>query len=86
MDPLTTALNAAKAVRVDPGECRTLRANARLLRPLIGRGFQVWELQEKLARDGKVCHVWRLGVRLGPIASEVSSQRVDLDAALRGFA
>ena len=73
MDPLTTALNAAKAVRVDPVECRTLHANARLLRPLI-------------ARDGEVCHVWRLGVRLGPIASEVSSQRVDLDAALRGFA
>ena len=35
LDPLTTALQAAQAERVDPGDFRTLGENASLLGPLI---------------------------------------------------
>ena len=69
VDVLTSALKAARATLVDPGDFRALDENARLLRPLIGRGFQVWELQPRLARNGKERHNWRLGVRLGAAAS-----------------
>ena len=69
MDPLTTSLKAAKAERVGPGGFRSLGENAGILRPLVGRGFQVWELPEGSAWDGKEYHEWRVGVRLGPNAS-----------------
>ena len=86
MDPLTTALSAAKAERGDPGDFRALDGNACLFRLLIGQGSQVWTLQESMARDGKVCRDSRLGVRLGPEASEAYSQRVrDLFATPPGI-
>ena len=52
IDPLTTALKATRATSVDPREFRALGGNAFLLRPLTGRGFQVWELPNRFARDG----------------------------------
>ena len=86
MGPLTTALKAAKAERVDPEDFRAPRENASLLRPLIGRGFQVWRLQERIARDGNVSHDWPQGVRPGPNASGAYSQRVfDLGATHPGI-
>ena len=51
MDPLATAVKAARAKLVGPGEFRALEENAPLLRPLLGSGFQVWELPNRLARD-----------------------------------
>ena len=42
-DPLTEALQAARATRVNPGEFRALGEDVSLLRPLVGRDFQVWE-------------------------------------------
>ena len=81
MVSLTTALKAAKADRVCPGEFRTLDENASLLCPLVVRGFQVWRLPERQARVGKECHEWRLGARPGPNASGAYPKRVfDLDA------
>ena len=56
MDPPATAPKAAQGVAVGPGEFRALDGNGRLLRPLVGRGFQVWELGNRLARDGKMRH------------------------------
>ena len=86
MDPLTTALSAAKAARGDPGDFRALDENACLFRLLIGQGSQVWTLQESMARDGKVRRDWRLGVRPGPKASGAYSQRVgDLYATPPGI-
>ena len=86
MEPLTEASKVARANLVDPGECRTLSEDAPLLRPLVGRDFQVWELPAHNARDGKTRRNWRLGVRLGAAASGVYSQRVsDLDAASPGI-
>ena len=73
MDPITSALKAAGATVVDPGEFRTPDENTRLLRPLVGRGFQVWELLNRLARERKQRHDWRSGVRLGPYASGLYS-------------
>ena len=55
-DPLSAALIAAGADRVDAGEFRTLGENASLLRPLAGMDFQVWASPERQARDGKQCH------------------------------
>ena len=74
MDPLAAAFKAAQAGIVDPGEFRTLGENAALLRPPVGRDFQVWALKPRLARDGEKCHNWRMGVRFGATASGVSSQ------------
>ena len=71
MDPLTSAPQAAMAVEVDPREFRALDENARLLRPLMGRGFQLWKLQERPARNGKARREWRLGVRVGPNTSGI---------------
>ena len=86
MDPLTAALKAAKAVLVDPGKFRTLGENARLLRPPVGRGFQVGELKGRNARDGKARHEWRPGVRSGPNASGIHSQMIfDLGATSPGI-
>ena len=76
MDPLTAALQAAQAGRVDPGDFRTLGENASLLRPLIWRGFKDWKLQKRIPRDGNVCHDWRPGVLRVPNASGAYSQRV----------
>ena len=86
MDPLAAAPNAAKAVKVNPGKFRALDEQARLLRPLIGRGCHVWKSPERIVRDGNACHDWRLGVRLGPNESGVYSQRIfDLDATPPGI-
>ena len=85
-DPLTSALKAARATLVDRGEFRTLDVNASLLRPLVGRGFQVWELPNRLAADGNQCRNRRLGARLGPHASGIHPRMVfDLDAAPPGI-
>ena len=85
MDPLTAASKAAHTTLVDPGEFRTLGDDASLLRPLVGRDFQVGELPAQKARDGKTCHFWRRGVRLGAAASGVYPQWVsDMDAAPPG--
>ena len=85
-DPLASALKAAKAVKVGPGEFRAPDENAQMTRPLIGRGFQVWGKKERGARNEKACHDWRLGVRLGPQASGVYSQRVsDIGATPPGI-
>ena len=81
MDPLANALMAAIATSVDPGELRALVENAALLRPLRGRGFQVWELAYRVARSGKLRHYWRLG----PYASGLYTPLVpDLDASPPG--
>ena len=86
MDPLTSAPQAAMALEVDPREFRALDENARLLRPLMGRGFQLWKLQERPARNGKARREWRLEARLGPHASGVYPQRVfDLGATPPGI-
>ena len=86
MDPLTAALKVAKAELVGPGEFRTLGANARFLRPLVGRGFQVWELKGRAARNGRARDDWRLGARLGPNASGIFSQMIfDLGAIPPGM-
>ena len=86
MGPLTPALKAARAVKVDPGEFRTLDEKANLLRPLMGRGFHLWKLQDRHARKGKASHEWRLAARLGPSASGAYSIRVfDLDATPPGI-
>ena len=71
MDPFTTALKAAGATSVDPGEFRALGEKATLLRPLMGRGFQVWGLPNRLARDRKQRHNWRLGARPIPKCSPI---------------
>ena len=52
-------------MRVDAGDFPTLDANSGLLRRLVGRGFQVWSLPGRKARDGNGRRGWRLGVRLG---------------------
>ena len=71
---------------VDPGEFRTPAENNRLSQPLAGRGFQVWGLKDRAARDGEMRYNWRLGVRLGPNASELFSQMVsDLGGAPPGI-
>ena len=56
MEPSTTALTVAGTELVDPGEFRTPGGTATPLRPLVGRGFQVWALPGRQARDGKECH------------------------------
>ena len=61
MDPLTSTLMEAKAVLVGPGEFRALDENAHLTRPLVGRGFQVRELKDRIARNGNLRRDWRLG-------------------------
>ena len=76
MDPLATALKAARATLVDPGEFRALDETATLLRPLPGPGFRVWELLNRLVHDRKQRRNWRLGARLGPHASGIYSQMV----------
>ena len=86
MDPLTAALEAAKAVMVCPGECRTLHESACLHRALTGRGFPEQELKERAARNGQTRHDWRLGALSGPNASGIYSQRAsDRDAAPPGI-
>ena len=81
MGPRTAALKAAKAVMVGPGEFRALDDHARLLRPLFSR-----ELKGRTACSGEACRDWRLGVRLGPNAPGIYSQRVsDLDATTPGI-
>ena len=75
MEPLTRALALAGAVRVDAGDFRALGANAGLLRPLVGRGRQLRALTGRKARDGKECHDWQLGVKLGLTASGELPQR-----------
>ena len=86
MDHLKSALKAGKAALIDPGEFRALDENARLLRPLVGREFQVWELRHRSARDAKQCRDWRLGARLGSNAAGLYSRMVsDLDATPPGI-
>ena len=86
MDPLTAARKAAEAVLANIGEFRPFDKNASLRRPLVGRGFQFWELKDRPAIDGKLRRNWRSGARLGPDASGLYSQVVsDLDAALPGI-
>lgn len=63
LDPPSPAPRAAEAGMVDPGEFSALDENARLMRPLVGRGFQVWELGNRAARKKKLRHDWLLGVR-----------------------
>ena len=77
-DLRVTALKAAQAVAVDPREFRAFGENACLLRPLVGRGFQVWELKNRAARDGKMRHNGRLGARLVSNASGLFSQMVSV--------
>ena len=67
MDRLAAALKAAQAVVVDPGEFRTLDEDARLLRSLVGRGFQVWEPKNRPARDGKCAIIGVWACVLGPV-------------------
>ena len=67
MDPPTSALKAAKAAMVDPGEIRALGENAHRMRPLVGRGFQVWEPGTRAAHNGKLRREWRLGCAWGPM-------------------
>ena len=55
LDPLTVASKVARAKRVDPEEFRTLSGDVSLLRPLVGRDYQVWELPVRKARDSKTC-------------------------------
>ena len=64
-EPLARALALLGAMRVDAGDFPTLDANSGLLRRLVGRGFQVWSLPGRKARDGNGRRGWRLGVRLG---------------------
>ena len=86
MEPLSTAPSNAGAELVDAGDFRTLGGNAGPLRPLAGRDFKVWASPDRNARDGKECHEWRLGVRLGPYASGALSQCIfDLDATPPGI-
>ena len=86
MGPLTTAPMAAQAAAVDLGELRTLYETARLLRPRVGRGSQVWGLKNRAARDGEMPHNWGLDVRLGPNAPGVFSQVAsDLNATPPGI-
>ena len=76
MEPHTGALTVASAECVNAGEFRALDATSILLRPLVGRDFQIWPLPERKACDGKQCREWRLGVRLGPNASGELPQRI----------
>ena len=69
LDPLTEALEVARAKRVDPGEFRTLSEDASLLRLFVGRDFQVWELPARKTRDGKTRHNRRRRARLGAAVS-----------------
>ena len=86
MDPLTTASKAADSRLVGPSEFRASDEDASLLRPPVGRYFQVWELKPRLAPDGKMRHNWRLGVRLGSGASGACSQWVSgLNASPSGI-
>ena len=86
MGPITPALKAARAKLVGPREFRAADENDRFLRPLAGRGFQVWELPKRSARSGKLRRNWRLGARLGPYASRAYSRLVwDLDATPPGI-
>ena len=86
MDPPSSALKAARNAKVDPGDFRTLDENAQMLRPLVGRRFQVWELKERASRNSTARHDWRLGARLGPKAFGNYSQRVsDLGATSPGI-
>ena len=85
MEPLTRALTLVGAIRADAGNFRSLDANSWLRRPLVGGGFQVWSPPERRARDGNGRHEWRLGVRLGPIASvELPRGIYDLSTTLPG--
>ena len=54
--PLTSALKAAKAVMVGSGEFRALDENAHPIAgsKSAGRGFQVWELKDRIARYGEL--------------------------------
>ena len=68
-----------------PENC-ALHKNVRLMRPLVGRGRQVWELKGRIARNGKSRHDSRLEARLGPNASGIYPQMVsDLDATPPGI-
>ena len=85
-EPLTKALAIAGAELVDTGESRTLGENASLIRPLVGRDFQVRASPVMQARDGKECQEWRLGAGLGPNASGAYPRRVfDLGATHPGI-
>ena len=86
MDSLTSALKDAHATLANSGEFRILGENASLWRPLVGRGFHVWELKPRLARNGKARRNWRLGARLSAAAPGVYSQWAsDLDATPPGI-
>ena len=86
MGPSSMALTLAGAVRDDVAAFRTLGANLGLIRPLVNRDFQVWDMPGRKARAGKERHDWRKGVRLGPTASGEWSQRIhDLCATPPGI-
>ena len=86
MGPPASALRAAKALLVGPGDFRALDENGRLARPLGGREFKAWVLKNRSARDGDSRREWRLGARLGPNASRIYPQMVsDLDATHPGI-
>ena len=86
MEPSTKASTPAGAVRVDVTAFRALDSNLGLIRPLVDRAFQVWDLPGWEARAGEEFHDWRLGVRLGAAASGDWSQRThNLSAALPGI-
>ena len=61
---------------VGPGEFRALTENAPLMRPLVGRGFQVRELKNRASRNWILRRDWRPGVRLRPRAPGIHSQRI----------
>ena len=64
LDPLTQAMHAAGPIPAEKYAFRTLEANFRMKRPLVGRAFRVWTLPERLVQiPGQ--RNWRPGARLG---------------------
>ena len=64
MDPLKQALHVAGAVPAEPYTFRTLAADYKMERLLVGPQFQVWAPPDRMEHiPGQ--HDWRLGARSG---------------------
>ena len=72
VDPLSVALKFAGATMCPQHDFGVMDANRDLECPLVDTHFQGWKLPpRKVQREG--CRDWRMGLRLGPTASGVST-------------
>ena len=69
---MSVALAFVSATLVPQHEFRMMDASGDLECPVVGTHFRVWKLQPRHVQQEER-HDWRVGVRLGPIASGPST-------------